>query len=228
MSVPQVDGERARVSIPEAFTAFLRGHPCTVVGLASGPTELPLDRWSAEADASDRLVLDNCQGPTLDIGCGPGRMTEQLTRLGLPALGIDVIAEAVQQTRARGCAARRCDVFGPVPSEGRWQTALLADGNVGIGGDPVRLLRRVRALICPGGQVVVDLAPAGTSSGIHTLRIESEQLVSRPFRWAVLGPEAITALAGEAGLVVTRLHEHHGRWFCVLRPRPARSVDTRR
>ena len=41
----------------------------------------------------------------------------------------------------RGGAALRRDVFAPLPGEGRWYTALLADGNVGIGGDPVALLQ---------------------------------------------------------------------------------------
>ena len=53
------------------------------------------------------------------------------------------------------------DVFGPLPGEGRWDTALLADGNIGIGGDPVALLARVRELLAPEGRVVVDLAAPG-------------------------------------------------------------------
>ncbi len=65
-------------------------------------------------------------------------------------LGIDVVPEAVEQTRRRGASALQRDLFDALPGEGRWQTALLADGNVGIGGDPVALLARTRDLVQPG------------------------------------------------------------------------------
>ena len=93
------------------------------------------------------------------------------------ALGIDVVHEAVGQTRARGAAALRRDIFGAVPGEGRWQTALLADGNVGIGGDPVALLRRLRRLLLPGGRVVVEVAPPGVT---HPVGARDARVRRRP------------------------------------------------
>lgn len=76
-------------------------------------------------------------------------------------LGIDVVPEAVALTRERGASALVRDVFAPVPGEGWWDTALLANGNIGIGGDPVTLLRRVHALLLPGGRAVVEVARPG-------------------------------------------------------------------
>lgn len=81
-------------------------------------------------------MLAHCVGTTLDIGCGPGRMSQALAARGACVLGIDVVPEAVTLTRARGASALVCDVFAPVLGEGRWDTALLADGNIGIGGGP--------------------------------------------------------------------------------------------
>ena len=54
-----------------------------------------------------------------------------------------MVPEAVAQTPDRGVAAIRRNVFDALPGEGRWRTALLADGNIGIGGDPAALLRRL-------------------------------------------------------------------------------------
>ena len=88
----------------------------------------------------DELIVSRCSGPVIDVGCGPGRFVEALAARGLPVLGIDVSGASVGQTRARGASALRRNVFEPVPGEGRWQTLLLADGNVGIGGDPFALL----------------------------------------------------------------------------------------
>ena len=87
-------------------------------------------RWLREADAVDRRLLAGCAGPTLDVGCGPGRLIAALTAHGIPSLGIDISLEAVISTRARGGAALRRDVFAPIPGEGRWPWVVLADGNI--------------------------------------------------------------------------------------------------
>ena len=61
-----------------------------------------------------------------------------------------------------GALALQRDVFGYLPGTGRWATVLLADGNIGIGGDPVALLRRAQNLLRPGGAVVTEISPPGS------------------------------------------------------------------
>ena len=60
------------------------------------------------------------------------------------ALGLDLSPVAVRLARARGAEAILRSVFADVPGAGRWRTALLLDGNIGIGGAPVPLLERAR------------------------------------------------------------------------------------
>jgi SAM-dependent methyltransferase len=199
-----------------AFALALRGAPCHVHGLAGLPQPLPLAAWAAEADLSDDVLLGHCRGTTLDVGCGPGRLSLQLARRGHPSLGIDVTGAAVEAARARGAMAMVRDVFGPVPAEGRWGTVLLADGNIGIGGEPTDLLARVRDLVAPGGRVVADVAAPGVGLRRRWLRLETPAGLSAPFRWAFVGADAIGFLAGTAGLRLDGLHMHDGRWFSVL------------
>jgi len=199
------------------FARALEGHPCAILRAGDEPTHLPVGEWIAEADASDRSLLAHCVGATLDVGCGPGRMTAMLTEIGHVALGVDVVHEAISLARGRGGTAIVRDVFDRVPGEECWESALLADGNIGIGGDPVALLRRMRELLAPGGRVVVELAPPG--SGVHSwwAVLESGGLRSRPFRWATVGAEAVPELAAEAGLEVAEAaHPHGSRWCAVL------------
>ncbi len=203
-------------SFTDVYSSALRGELCQVVGLGAGPRPLPVATWNRAADLGDAALLDLCVGPTLDIGCGPGRMTQYLAERGHPVLGIDVVPEAVFQTRDRGVAAMLRDVFAPLPGEGRWQTALLADGNVGIGGDPHALLSRVADLIGPEGRVVVDLAAPGTGVETRTVRLETPSQSCRPFRWSVVGVDAIGAVARGARLDVLSLESHDERWFAVL------------
>jgi SAM-dependent methyltransferase len=200
----------------EVFTSALRGVPCEVLGPGGGRHPLPVADWSGAVDAGDLALVAQCRGTTLDIGCGPGRMTRALAEAGHAVLGIDVVPEAVAMTRRRGGVALVRDVFAALPGEGRWGTALLADGNIGIGGDPQALLARVHDLLAPGGLAVVDLwAPGhGVRSGL--VRLQTSGLLSRPFRWAAVGADAIGPLAVAAGLVVRGLHVHGDRWFAVL------------
>lgn len=204
-------------SFAEVFTSALRGEPCQVVGAAGALHPLPVATWRRAADAGDVAVLGCCVGPTLDIGCGPGRMTQYLAERGHPTLGIDVVPEAVFQTRERGVAAMLRDVFEPVPGEGRWTTALLADGNIGIGGDPRVLLTRVGELVAPDGRVVVDLEAPGAGLETRALRLQTPSRTCRPFPWSVVGADAIGLVAAGSGLVVERTHRHRDRWFAVLR-----------
>lgn len=198
------------------FAHALRGETTYLLGVGAGPTRLPVEDWTRPADAADRALVALCEGPTLDIGCGPGRLTAELGLRGHLALGIDLVHEAVRQTIRRGVSALRRDVFGPVPGEGRWQSALLADGNVGIGGDPVALLARVRHLLAPGGRAVVEVAPPGTRSGRLSARLACECGSSEPFPWAVVGADRLAVLADAAGLVEIERVSFGHRWATVL------------
>jgi SAM-dependent methyltransferase len=198
------------------FAYALQGHPCAVIGLDDAPMMMPMDSWTRPADQYDHAILDLCAGPTLDVGCGPGRMTAALVQRGSVALGIDVVPEAVGQTVGRGGEALQLDVFDTVPDEGRWSTALLADGNVGIGGDPVSLLARVGEVIDPHGRIVVEVAAPGVPAKTAWATIEAGGARSSRFRWAVVGVDDIGALAVQAGLRLVELACHGGRWVAVL------------
>ncbi|MFF3612584.1 class I SAM-dependent methyltransferase [Streptomyces sp. NPDC002580] len=117
---------------------------------------LEVERWCARADAVDLRVLARCEGAVLDVGCGPGRLVAELAARGRPALGIDVSEAAVARTVRLGGQALHRSVFEPLPGEGRWGTALLVDGNIGIGGDPAALLRRTAQLLAPGGLLIAE------------------------------------------------------------------------
>ena len=127
---------------------------------------LPLAQWLGPVDAADADLLDRVEGSALDIGCGPGRHVAALREAGHPGLGIDLSPVAVSITRERGADAILGSVFEHVPDAGSWGTALLLDGNIGIGGRPAALLRRARELLAPDGAVLAELDPPGAWSGV--------------------------------------------------------------
>ncbi|MGN9843181.1 class I SAM-dependent methyltransferase [Nonomuraea sp. H19] len=172
-------------------------------------------RWFDLIDG-DEALLDRCASPTLDIGSGPGRLTVALTRRGIQALGIDITPRAVALTRRAGGFALLRDVFDEVPGSGQWTTALLADGNIGIGGHPEALLRRVRQLVRPGGTVLAELAPPGTSSRVDRVRLRRGSLVGDWFGWATVSVSDIQRLALAAGFPVVERWTADGRWLACL------------
>src|SRR5215213_5443632 len=160
-------------------------------------------QWSSTPDWVDReLFIEPCDAATIDIGCGPGRLVAELAARQVPAMGIDVSSEAIRQTRVRGALALRRDVFATVPGEGRWAYALLADGNLGIGGDPVRLLARLRQVLTSHGTVIAEVAAAGTGLVHEHRRLRVDGRLSAHFEWAVVGLDAIDEVAARAGLEV--------------------------
>jgi hypothetical protein len=124
----------------------------------------------------------------------------------------------VQRAHERGAVALIRDVFDPLPGQGRWQTVLLADGNIGISGHPARLLRRVRELLAGSGRALVELTPARHGRGACAVRLRSDGASGEWFRWAELGVDDIAAPAAEAGLVVTERWSDRGRSFAQLSP----------
>lgn len=203
--------------LDEVFGHALRGEACFLTTDNGLRHPLPVEDWTKPVDAGDEVLLALCSGPTIDIGCGPGRLTAELSSRGHLSMGIDLVREAVGQTRRRGGIALHRDVFDPIPGEGRWRTALLADGNIGIGGDPAALLDRVRRILMPGGSIVVETAGGGHGGGRIEARLECPCGRSEPFAWAVVTRADLRRVAPEAQLMVVATRDDHGRSVTVLR-----------
>lgn len=176
----------------------------------------PFARWLGPVEAADEDVLARTRGPVLDVGCGVGRHVGALCERGCEVLGVDLARAAVRVGRRRGLPVVHGDVFGPVRDAGRWQTVLLLDENLGIGGCPVALLGRVTELLAPDGQVLVELTPPGAGSASLDLRLELGRRCSAWFLWGRVEPRALPRVAREAGLHVVKQWSRDGRWFAAL------------
>nr|WP_107095300.1 methyltransferase domain-containing protein [Streptomyces pactum] len=180
---------------------------------------LEVERWCARADAVDREVLDRCEGAVLDVGCGPGRLVAELAARGRTVLGIDVSEAAVARTLRIGGQSLRRSVFEALPGEGRWDTVLLMDGNVGIGGDPRALLVRVAALLAPGGLLIAETAPVDVDerADVQVVDVTDAHAAGGSFPWARVGTPALLRHAVAAGWRATAQWASGDRRFVALR-----------
>ena len=182
---------------------------------------LPVNRYVAVADPLDHDLLAGLAGPVLDVGCGPGRHLHALASAGVFALGVDISPAAVALARRGGGRAVVADVFGRVPAAGRWANALLLDGNIGIGGEPQRLMARLGELVMPGGAILVEVEPPGQESTSRLARIEADEHVSGWFAWARVSAAEIGILARCVNLSAEAVWSCQNRWFARLRCAPA-------
>lgn len=103
-------------------------------------------------------------------------------------------------------------VFEPIPGEGAWRHVLLADGSIGIGGDPAALLRRVLELLEPEGTAIVEVDAPGSGLRRGCARIGS----GPPFPWSLVGGDAVESMAAGVGLLTSWEANSGDRWFVEL------------
>lgn len=198
-----------------AFDAALTGVPSQMRYSDGSEALLDVSRWTDPAGGEDGWLLDRCTGPTVDLGCGPGRLVEALTGRGTRVLGVDQSSVAAVHCRRRRVSMLCQDLFAPLPTEGSWSHALLADGNIGIGGAPARLLKRATRLLAPGGTLLVEADPRPDLAWQGTVRVCTERSVGEPLPWAVVGIGVLGAIAAAVGLAATARYTG-GRAFLEL------------
>lgn len=210
----------AEMTTAEALDAAFAGQPCELVSANGTSRSLPTDRWTGHASAIDvALFVSRCTGPTLDVGCGPGRLSGALWDRDVKVLGVDISPEAVRQTRQRGAPALCLDIFAAAPGPQLWEHVLLADGNIGLGGRPEALLRLVARLLGAHGTVLVELAATGAVAIHKDVRLRVGERDSPPFDWATVGVDAIEDVATAADLAVVDLVSMAGRHVATLQHR---------
>jgi hypothetical protein len=101
---------------------------------------------------------------------------------------------------------------------GAWRHVLLADGNIGIGGDPHRLLTRCTRLLAPGGDILVELDPPGAGSWRGAVTLHHDGRHSSPFPWAAVAADDLHTIAEQAALTLLESWTEARRWFARLAP----------
>lgn len=169
---------------------------------------IPLDvaRYCASPSRAERRLLKQLDGPVLDVGCGPGRAAAFLRQRGVPALGLDANPALVDLARANGAWCVHQSMFDPVPFEGRWRQVLLLDGNIGIGGDPAKLLERLRTVVTIGGRALLEVERMGGLVSM-VVREHHGDDVGAPFPWATVSMRALDVLIADSGWRCAHVHE---------------------
>ncbi len=219
-----VDSPTERSAVELYGTELLRaaGRPSSATGLRvidhrGAEWPLALERYLGQCDSDEEWVLERAIGPVLDVGCGPARHALALARRGVAAVGVDISPLAVQLARSRGATVIEGSIFDRIPGAGSWGSALLLDGNVGIGGAPAQLLERIGGLLRVGGLILVEVEAPGVQTQAIRVSLETSEARSQWFPWARLSIDGLGTIAGDAGCALLEQWHVRGRWFASLR-----------
>ena len=123
------------------------------------------------------------------------------------------LSESQAHALAESAAARAA-------SAQRFDTVLLLMHGAGLAGDLdglETLLAQARAVLAPGGALIVDSRDPGCGAAVAELHIVYQGQRGQPFDWLYLDADTLCDLAREAGFDAERLwHDDGGRHVCRL------------
>jgi SAM-dependent methyltransferase len=120
----------------------------------------------------EKKAIKYATGRVLDIGCGPGRHSLHLQKLGLDVLAIDVSPMAIKTCRSRGVKKARVLSIDQVhPTLGTFDTILMLGNNFGLFGSRNKariLLRRFHKMTSDSACIIGgSLDPYDTDNDKH-------------------------------------------------------------
>ncbi len=102
------------------------------------------------------------QGRLLDVGCGPGRLLQELREQGWDVQGVDFSSTAVSRAQRVGLNVRQGDLLTVGFDDNCFDVVLFSHSLEHVF-DPVATLREARRILKPGGRLLLFLPNAGSA-----------------------------------------------------------------
>ncbi len=202
--------------MPESERRADDGRRTSLVSTHGAVLAVPVERWFGEPSPADPRTLRLAVGPVLDIGCGPGATCSRSRRPTCRSLVSTSPTHSCGGPRRDGASVIRRSVFDDVPGAGEWMTCLLLDGNIGIGDDPVALLRRTREVYAPAVAYSLRQSRPAASPRRDDVHVQLDARRGPRFAWGSVSIDRLRTVAAAVGMPVVRCWSADGRWFAWL------------
>lgn len=165
----------------------------------------------------ERTALEMAEGHILDVGAGSGCHSAALKLMGKDAVAIDISPLSVEVMTDRGIDARLCDFYDE-SFTGGYDTVLMLMNGTGIIGNldnMERFFARLKALLSPGGSVLIDSSDlrylyeeedgslmidlADDYYGLLDYQMQYGDVLGEPFDWLYLDFGTLDFYAGQHG-----------------------------
>ncbi len=166
----------------------------------------------------EKEALKLSKGKILDVGCGTCKYIPYLMKRG-KVLGIDISAYNIRIGRETGLRnVRTADIFKFKKKE-KYDTILLLQNNIGIGGTLPRtmeLLKVLRGLLKPDGIILTDARATKKKFISKTITLSWKGKRSQSFQWAYFSRSYLRKLCDEAGLNIKVLDNTHSSYLAKI------------
>ena len=154
--------------------------------------------WYRALRANLLALLGRPRTLVLDAGCGTGGMLASLRAAGIPAVGLELDAEAARLARAKGGSAVVVGSVAALPfAGGAFDAVLSADVLCHGGVDEAEALAEMRRCLKPGGALLLNLPAYGWMLSEHDRRVHNVRRYTRG------GLQRVLAAAGFAEIRAT-------------------------
>ncbi len=177
------------------------------------PEPLEPDRFAVRLP----FLLDRVKAGdrVLDVGCGAGSFSAELTRAGARVSAIDVAEEPLRRARALqpGLEAKLVDGHGPWPFPDSSFDIVWAGEVIEHVADTAAWLSEVRRLLTSGGSLLLstpDNGPLALLAGALSARAFSARFDPLGDRLRHYNRATLTRLIGDFGFQELQIHSHGG------------------
>jgi SAM-dependent methyltransferase len=212
----------------EALLDLYHGEAKESFYIVSEGVEEPLDLafyLSDRVRSVEAKALSHAVGRILDIGCGAGRVMAYLQALGHDVVGIDIDAKLVELCRKRGLTRVSVSSYEQLTDVGTFETLLLMDRNIGMGGNTEGLLKLFELchdLCCPQGLLIfdsVEVPPeyANPTPGVSEKRLRYKYGASEgpEFGWIHINDMNAKRILADAGWTARQVYREGGEYSVV-------------
>lgn len=178
--------------------------------------EMPVDVFFREREdfsKLERLALRSCRGKVLDVGAGAGSFALELQQEGLPVKALELSPLSCHIMRQRGVREVVEADFWQFKQE-KFDALLLMMNGLGLAGtlsNLTALLRHLKELLLPGGQIICDSSditylymgtglPEDDYYGEISYCYEYEEEQGEWFRWLYVDANTLAVYCEAVGL----------------------------
>ncbi len=182
---------------PPHYAAFVETRSCWVKKFRK--------HWEAKKVRRIRRLLGAGPKRLLDSGCGNGRFLSVLREYGdreWELVGIDLEAEAIAQCREKGLTGYEGKAEDFMLGEGTWDAVIMLQV-LEHSKDPVRLCRKVHALLKPGGYWMIE-TPCLGSLDFQWFKKSLWTLYHFPRHWHLFSQQSLKALLMRCGFSIVQ------------------------
>jgi SAM-dependent methyltransferase len=207
--------------------------PLTLHNDYGEPEEMPVEvLFRDEDDLSDidNIALTFCDGKVLDIGAGTGVHTLLLQQRDIDVTALELSPMACQIMADRGVKSIiNKSIYTPLNQ--KFDTLLLLMNGFGLAGEIDNIktfLDRLKALLNPGGHVIVDSSdvsymfdtkPTDHYFGEVKFCYEYNHIIGEWFNWLYIDPEMLLNIAHDNDWWAQIIYEDgNDQYLAVLKP----------